>query len=102
MSEMLELTAAEAEAYKLMFNGETSDTSTALRWVAQETVDEWRRGHVDVLVVSYVGREGLWGTLVKSTWEGESDDLDGRDSVTLVPVDVVPSVKYVLASGRAA
>ena len=97
MSETLELTAAETNAVKLMYYGETGDTSTALRWVAQEQVDEWRRGQIYLLVVSRAGDDRLWGTLVKQTWEGESDDLAGQDRVTLVPVEAVPSVSYRLA-----
>jgi len=97
MSETLELSADETAAIKRMYCGETGDTSTTLRWVARDTVDEWRRGHVDLLVVTRVGGVGLWGTLVKSTWEGEWDDLHPRDRVTLVPVEAVPSVTYRLA-----
>lgn len=96
MTETFELTADETNAIKLMYWGETRDDSTNLRWVARETVDEWRRGNIDLLVVTYTGRDGLWGTLVKSTWEGESDDISGRDRVTLQLVYAIPSVTYSL------
>lgn len=95
-TETFELTADETNAIKLMYYGETSDKSTALRWVAQDQVDEWRRGQIYLLVVSHADRDGLWGTLVKQTWEGESDDLAGQDRVTVQRVYAVPSVTYTL------
>lgn len=94
MSDTLELTAAETNAIKLMYHGETWDETTPLRYFTREQVDEWRGGQIYLLVVSYMGRDGLWGTLVESTWRGESNDLHGRETVTLVPVYAIPSVEY--------